>query len=280
MVKIYLFLTFITISSFSFGQEKKHPIEYQVIYKYMYQTDSLKKDSKKEELMELLTTQYGETFYQSFNKGLRDSIILADKIDRNRGINQKIQLQTQYNINSTIFQLNNNLITRDSYINSLGKEQDYFYYQENIDLDWELHDNIDSIQGIPVQMASCKLKNHTWTAWFATEINLPYGPYKFFGLPGLILKIEDDKGYFSFEMVSIQKKNSLVISFPNEEYIEKKLITKDQYLKDKYYYLENRTIIDIQNKEIFFGKQDSKVQAIAKDKERLKKYNIWIERFL
>lgn len=280
MVKIYLFLTFITISSFSFGQEKKHPIEYQVIYKYMYQTDSLKKDSKKEELMELLTTQYGETFYQSFNKGLRDSIILADKIDRNRGINQKIQLQTQYNINSTIFQLNNNLITRDSYINSLGKEQDYFYYQENIDLDWELHDNIDSIQGIPVQMATCKLKNHTWTAWFATEINLPYGPYKFFGLPGLILKIEDDKGYFSFEMVSIQKKNSLVISFPNEEYIEKKLITKDQYLKDKYYYLENRTIIDIQNKEIFFGKQDSKVQAIAKDKERLKKYNIWIERFL
>lgn len=280
MKKIYLFVIFITLSQFSFGQLNSYPINYQVLYKYTYQTDSLNIESKKEELMELLVAQAGETFYQSYNKGVRDSIVMADDIDRNRGIDMKVQSKTKHNIYSTIFQTNQNFITRDTYINSLGREKDYSYYRENMGLNWQLQEQIDSINGIPVQKATCRLGNHGWTAWFAPGINLPYGPYKFSGLPGLILKMEDDSGYFSFEMVAINNKINRSIHFPNEEYLVKKQITKTQYLKEKYYYLENRTIIEIQSKEIFFTNEDAKRKEIIRDKERLSKYNIWIERFL
>lgn len=40
-----------------------------------------------------------------------------------------------------------------------------------------------------------------WTAWFAPEIKIADGPYKFSGLPGLILKLEDDKGDYRFSFV-------------------------------------------------------------------------------
>ena len=40
-----------------------------------------------------------------------------------------------------------------------------------------------------------------WTAWFAPEIKTSDGPYKFLGLPGLILKLEDDKGDYRFSFV-------------------------------------------------------------------------------
>lgn len=47
-----------------------------------------------------------------------------------------------------------------------------------------------------------------WTAWFTSEISIPDGPYKFYGLPGLILKISDKTNTHSFEMISVQKQKS------------------------------------------------------------------------
>ena len=42
-----------------------------------------------------------------------------------------------------------------------------------------------------------------WTAWFTTEIPIQDGPYKFLGLPGLIVKIEDQTKTHSFELKGI-----------------------------------------------------------------------------
>ncbi|AZA74460.1 GLPGLI family protein [Chryseobacterium indoltheticum] len=40
-----------------------------------------------------------------------------------------------------------------------------------------------------------------WYFKYSPEILFPYGPMKFSGLPGLIIKITDDKGDFDFELV-------------------------------------------------------------------------------
>lgn len=46
-----------------------------------------------------------------------------------------------------------------------------------------------------------------WEAWFTTEIPLPYGPYKFHGLPGLILEVYDTKNNFIFSFVGSKNLN-------------------------------------------------------------------------
>lgn len=45
-----------------------------------------------------------------------------------------------------------------------------------------------------------------WTAWFTTELPISDGPYKFHGLPGLILKIYDKTNTYSFDIISRKTK--------------------------------------------------------------------------
>ena len=57
----------------------------------------------------------------------------------------------------------------------------------------------------PVQMATVEFAGRKYSAWFTTELPLPYGPYKFGGLPGLILKIEDAEKQFLWEATAFEK---------------------------------------------------------------------------
>jgi len=52
-------------------------------------------------------------------------------------------------------------------------------------------------------------------AWFTREIPIAEGPYKFYGLPGLIIKISDSRDYYSFELTKINNlKAPGIISAP------------------------------------------------------------------
>jgi GLPGLI family protein len=42
-----------------------------------------------------------------------------------------------------------------------------------------------------------------WTAWFATDINIPIGPLGINSLPGLILELNDDGGFYNFTCKSL-----------------------------------------------------------------------------
>ncbi|MBP2616709.1 GLPGLI family protein [Chryseobacterium jejuense] len=74
-------------------------------------------------------------------------------------------------------------------------------YQEPIIGNWKLIDEIKTINTINCKKAAVTYKGRNWTAWYSTEIPLPYGPYKFSGLPGLIIKITDEKGEYDFELI-------------------------------------------------------------------------------
>ena len=68
-----------------------------------------------------------------------------------------------------------------------------FYYKEPTpDFQWSLKQDTCSILGYPCQKAVCQYGGRVWTAWFTTHIPISDGPYKFSGLPGLILRISDE----------------------------------------------------------------------------------------
>lgn len=57
----------------------------------------------------------------------------------------------------------------------------------------------------------CYFRGRSYVAWFTMDIPIENGPWKFAGLPGLILKVYDDKKLYDFECVKIEKNK---ISFP------------------------------------------------------------------
>jgi len=74
------------------------------------------------------------------------------------------------------------------------------YYQEDRPIKWEVTNVVEKQNGYSAQKAVTEFGGRVWTAWFTKEIPVSDGPYKFSGLPGLIVKLEDDKGDYKFDL--------------------------------------------------------------------------------
>lgn len=86
-----------------------------------------------------------------------------------------------------------------------------FYIYNTINkINWSIESEKKIIGNFSVQKATTNVMGRKWVAWFCNDIPLPYGPYCFTGLPGLILEIYDDKLNYKFSfMKNINyKKNS------------------------------------------------------------------------
>lgn len=78
-------------------------------------------------------------------------------------------------------------------------------YVENIPtFKWELLSDKKTIAGYSCQKAMTSFRGRTYEAWFTPQIPIKEGPYKFAGLPGLILKITDTQNHYSYACIAIQ----------------------------------------------------------------------------
>lgn len=102
--------------------------------------------------------------------------------------------------------------------------------------------------------ATTRFRGRNYIAWFTEDVPIQNGPWKFCGLPGLIVKINDDKLIFNWELTGINLKakfNRNVIAIP-KEYAEDKAITHRQF-------------IGLHNKMVANNKKMAKVVETGKD---------------
>lgn len=72
---------------------------------------------------------------------------------------------------------------------------------------WELNIETTTILGYRCQKATCHWRGRDFVAWFTPDIPVKRGPWRFNGLPGLILKLYDTDHYYTFEAVNLKKTN-------------------------------------------------------------------------
>ena len=82
---------------------------------------------------------------------------------------------------------------------------DFFYTQELGIFDWEIYPETKMIKNYKVQKASTSFAGRDYVAWFTTEVPVSDGPYKFNGLPGLILEIADTRNDYVFSFIGLEK---------------------------------------------------------------------------
>lgn len=63
---------------------------------------------------------------------------------------------------------------------------------------WKLSNETKIIKDYECYKAFCEFRGRKYTAWYTLEIPTFFGPFKFHGLPGLILEIVDDRKEISF----------------------------------------------------------------------------------
>lgn len=71
---------------------------------------------------------------------------------------------------------------------------DRYKIKEDQKPEWKILPEKQKIGEYNAQKATTSFGGREWVAWFSTDIPFQDGPYKFYGLPGLIVKIEDTTG--------------------------------------------------------------------------------------
>ncbi|WP_379967726.1 GLPGLI family protein [Epilithonimonas sp. UC225_85] len=201
---IFFMMTF--LSSLLFAQGTR------IMYDYRFVPDLEKKDSTSTELMYLDIRKDGSKFY-SRQKFVSDST-------------RDAYLQKQISMGSTNFSFNGGNPGKVGYSvtknypdfttvlhTSIGDNR-YSVKNEN-PMNWKILPEKKMISKFEVQKATVDFGGRTWTAWFTQEIPFQDGPYKFRGLPGLILEMEDSTGTHSFKFAGSKK-------FDEVEKVEKK----------------------------------------------------------
>lgn len=69
---------------------------------------------------------------------------------------------------------------------------------------WQITEESDSILGYPCYKAIIDYGGRVYYAWFTLDIPINDGPWKLWGLPGLILKVTDKDGLYEWKAIGIQ----------------------------------------------------------------------------
>ena len=85
---------------------------------------------------------------------------------------------------------------------------DYFVYPDSVAIGWQLENDTLYVCGYLCRKARTNFRGRNWTAYYTDEIPVSDGPWKFSGLPGLILKVEDSDKEHIFTAISIRTANS------------------------------------------------------------------------
>lgn len=153
---------------------------------------------KKTELAYLDTDGKKSVFYAE-NSMKRDSVMERMRATKNfdRSQMENLRSNLQFTIDKDL--TNQTLI----YKSRIGR--DNYSYSEAPVFEWKILPETVKIGDYQTQKAETKFGGRTWYAWFTQQIPLQDGPYKFSGLPGLIVKIQDEKGDYSFDLMQTKK---------------------------------------------------------------------------
>lgn len=163
------------------------------IYQVSMKTDSTNRNDIKTETAYLDATPQKSLFY-SENRLKRDSVMQRARQTGNFDRSQMENLRS--NMDFTV-EKDFNEGTK-TFVSRIARDQ--YAYQEDRAMDWEILPETAVIGDYKTQKAETVFAGRTWFAWFTTDIPFQDGPYKFSGLPGLIVKVEDSKGDYAFDL--------------------------------------------------------------------------------
>lgn len=197
-------------------------------YEYFYRLSFLKDTTQNvttDDLMVLRLNKDRSLFY-SENSYRLDSLLSSDK---GSAIRQDILANGSSKYGKRIVSYN---ILKDfpngklDYTDNVGGE--HYRYQENLPaFNWKITNETKDILGYKCTKAVSKFRGRTYVAWYTEEIPVNDGPWKFHGLPGLILEVYDLDRHYSFLFVGLSKSEANIMFLP-QKYIN---TSRNNYLK-------------------------------------------------
>ena len=190
------------------------------IYEYKFVSDSTKKDVVASEMMFLDITKNSSKYY-SREVYVQDSIMRADLEKQMKAGVSNFNIKRNDAKGKVRYKVTKDYQKNKTYLNVRIGSDSYKILEDRV-LDWKILPEKEKIGNWEAQKATTEFGGRKWTAWFCEEIPLSDGPYKFKGLPGLIVKISDADNSHVMEL-----KGSTKFASPTEENMESAVTTKN-----------------------------------------------------
>lgn len=176
------------------------------LYKLTYVVNIEKPQNRHTELMTLFVGSRMSYFF-SHTKFLQDSML---EVNLQKGsVEEYLKNPTQRNlfgISSPYFRGQYYIgfpEDKITVIDQIGKTK-FIYHEEQEKMLWKIYKDTITINGYKCQKAGISFKGRNYEAWFTEEIPISAGPFKFNGLPGLIIKIGDVGSNYLYECVNVE----------------------------------------------------------------------------
>jgi GLPGLI family protein len=122
---------------------------------------------------------------------------------------------------------------------------------------WQLKEGSSIISGMICNSASLNFRGRNFIVWYSPDIPTPFGPWKFYGLPGLITKVESDDKSILFQLSKLSYVNKEDIKRPSssrtitlQEYIRLQQSVFDDYLEKLRTQLPRGATVSISKQEL------------------------------
>lgn len=208
-MKKYFSLIIALIFVFANAQQSANRFFYELTFK------PKKANATLEKVMTSLDIIKDKSIYQDFTVPAQDSIIKAEveaieKAGVWKDITKSIKMpKFSYKIHKAYPEM------KISYADRISAKM--FIYDDPTSFQWNILADKEKIGEYNTQKATTEFGGRKWTAWFAPDIPFQDGPYKFYGLPGLIVKIEDSEKNYSWTL----KGNKKIENWEELSYAEK-----------------------------------------------------------
>lgn len=240
-------------------------LKYKCKYLITYQPDSTDLKSIDSEEMLLLIGNKKSKFL-STSTFLKDSI--SNNIDRDN-INS-LNLMTLFqsipktNFKDKIFK---NLPNNKTTVTEQVLKNHYRYEEPLKGFKWVIKDGSKIVSGYNCQKATTNYGGRDYIAWFTNEIPISEGPYKFNGLPGLIIQISDTKNHYIYKLIGFEKQTTPnIITINKKNYI--KTTKKELYEFKKEFYANIFKKLEQSGISLNFDNPSQKKDVLNKYKKR------------
>lgn len=235
-----IFLIFFLLTLFSTKAQKSFNSEYQAGYTLNYKNSNLP-NAKSQLTTFILLMNNKESYFKSMNVYVKDSLTYYKKLKETGNsltdMNTFSRFDCEYpeNIGTTSAKI---------YVTTPVTTANVAYEEPNNIL-WKLVNEFKTIGNAKCQKAITTKYGRNWIAYFNPNIPLNFGPFKFNGLPGLIVELYDDKKDFHYKLYRFKKRKS-ICEFANS-YRNIKPAKKEkayQWKKDAYLNTDFSEVLD------------------------------------
>ena len=233
----YLFV-FLLATGFMYAQESIGRAKFWARYKFSYKTDPKQQNFIGVDWMFLDIGDKITKFYSRYDE-IKDSM-MSEGLKKGLSAWDLHESTKQYFVQpgtAVYYQLYDQKKTR---VTAKFMPNGYVYEEPMKMPEWKLENKSLMLYGYQCRRAMTHYCGRDWEVYYAPELPFSYGPWKLWGLPGLIVRATDSDHHFLFEIDLFQKlKNESPII-----YIHRLLGNRGGYKGKEYNKVSKKTFLE------------------------------------